>query len=312
MKAFITGASGFIGRYLVDELLAHHYEVIGLSRNPDTSISGAEIITGDITKPETFSSALKDVDLVFHNAALAKDYGGKKQYTQVNVLGTKKVADACIKQGINRLIYTSSAGVYGFPKDNEIITEESKKNPLNNYQKTKYEGELVLKNYQDLHVSAIRPPLVFGPGSPALQIAFHNLKEGKMMYIGSGNQEITIAHPVDVARCLRLIAEKDKKGTVFNVASFICSIKDFMEEVSQKSGIDPPKRHVPFALAYSVAWFSELFNKDPSLTRFRVKSLGTTRRISAEKAAQHLGYNPTYDFSKTVNEIADWYQSHLA
>ena len=312
MKVFITGASGFIGRYLIEELRANDYQLVGLSRKTHQTAKGIKFIKGDITKPETFSKYLKDIDIVYHNAAYAMDWGKKKDFHEINVQGTRNVAEACLRQGVNRLIYTSSAGVYGYPKKDEIITEKTEKKPLNMYQKTKYEGEKVLRDYDDLVVSAIRPPLVFGPGSPALKIAFSNLRNGTMMYIGDGNQKITIAHPRDVAKCMRLIAEHDKTGDVFNVASFICQIKEFMQQTAKESGLKPPTKHVPFALAYTVAWFTELFKKNPTLTRFRVKSLGTTRRISAEKATQKLGYTPTYDFSTTIKEISAWYKKDLA
>jgi len=311
MNVFITGAHGFIGHYLVKELINNGYQIKGLSRKAQPSHEDKEFIKGDITKPETFSSALKDIDMVFHNAAYAMDWGKKNDFYEINVNGTKNVAEACREHGIKRLIYTSSAGVYGYPKNEKIITEETEKKPLNMYQKTKYEGEKVLKAYDDLLISAIRPPLVFGPGSPALKIAFSNLEKGKMMYIGDGTQQLSIAHPVDVARCMRLIAENDTKGEAFNVVSFICQINEFMEAISEKTGIDPPTKHVPFSIAYAVAWLTETFKKNPTLTRFRVKSLGTTRIISAEKAKQSIGYSPTYDFSSTVEEIVEWYKKDL-
>ena len=312
MNVFITGASGFIGQYLTKELINNGYQITGLSRRTQPSREGVSFITGDITKPETFSFALKNIDLVFHNAAYAMDWGKKKDFYEINVKGTKNVAEACKEHGIKHLVYTSSAGVYGYPKDKKVITEETEKNPLNMYQKTKYEGEKVLREFDDLTVSAIRPPLVFGPGSPALKIAFSNLKNGKMMYIGDGTQQLSIAHPVDVARCMRLIAEKDTKGEVFNVVSFICQINDFMETIAEKTRIDPPSKHVPFSVAYTVAWLTEMVKKNPTLTRFRVKSLGTTRIISADKAKQSLGYVPKYDFSSTIHEITEWYKKDLA
>jgi len=312
MNVFVTGASGFIGQYLVNELINNGYQVIGLSRKEKKSKEDIKFITGDITKSESFSSVLKDVDMVFHNAAYAMDWGKKDDFYEINVKGTKNVAEACRKHGVQRLIYTSSAGVYGYPKQGKIIIEDTEKKPLNMYQKTKYEGEKVLRKYDDLTVSAIRPPLVFGPGSPALKIAFSNLRKGKMMYIGDGTQQLPIAHPADVAHCMRLIAEKDSKGDVFNVVSFICQIDEFMKGIAEKTGISPPTKHVPFTLAYIIAWFTELLKKNPTLTRFRVKSLGTTRIISAEKAKNVLGFSPSYDLSSTIDEIAEWYKKELA
>jgi nucleoside-diphosphate-sugar epimerase len=206
-------------------------------------------------------------------------------------------------------VYTSSAGVYGFPKRDEIITEKSRKNPLNHYQHTKLLGENVFREFPDLIVSSIRPPMVFGARSPALKIIFSNLRHQKLPFIGSGEQQISIAHPADVARLMKILLEKDTPGEAYNVVSFICSIKALIETIADLTGLPPPDRHISFHLAYTAAWFSERLMKDPTITRFRVKSLGTTRRISAEKAKTQLGFTPEYDFSKTIEEIVCWYKS---
>ena len=204
-----------------------------------------------------------------------------------------------------------SAGIYGFPKQDELITEESNKNPLNHYQHTKLLGEYVLQEFPELTVSSIRPPMVFGPLAPALKIIFSKLQQQKLIYVGSGEQQISIAHPADVARLMRILLEKDTNGEAYNVVSFISSIKSLIETIADLIGISPPQRHVPFQLAYTLAWFSERLIKDPTLTRFRVKSLGSTRRISAEKAKTQLDFTPKYDFSKTIEEIVCWYKSNF-
>lgn len=312
MNIFVTGATGFIGRYLVKELLDHKYNVTILSRKKSKTIPNTTQIIGDITQPETFSKHLSEIDAVFHNAAYAMDHGKKKDFFNINVQGTKNVADACIQNNIPHLIYTSSAGVYGYPKQGTIITEDTEKKPLNLYQKTKWLGEVALQEYTTLKVSAIRPPLVFGPEAPAIKIAFEKLKKHKFPYIGSGEQLLPIAHPIDVVRCMRAIFEKDTKGDVFNVVSFQVSIKDFMETLAKKTGVTPPQKHVPFFLAYTAATFSELFSKDPDLTRFRVKSLGCTRIISAEKAKRSLGFTPNFDFEQTVEDIVQWYHQDFS
>ena len=312
MNIFITGATGFIGSYLVKELLDHNHQLTILIRDESKKIPGTTSVLGDITKPETYRNAFQGMDAVFHNAAYAMDHGKKHDFYHVNVQGTRNIAEACINAKVPHLIYTSSAGVYGYPKQGTIITEDTPKKPLNLYQKTKWEGEIALKDYHDsLKISAIRPPLVFGPESPALRIAFENLKKQKFPYVGSGEQLLPIAHPVDVARLMRFILEKDTIGDVFNVLSFQVSIKKFMETITTKTGLNPPQKHVPFVLAYTAAMFSEFFSKQPTLTRFRVKSLGCTRLINADKAKEKLGFTPEKDFNATVDDIVSWYNKEI-
>ena len=307
MKVLVTGGSGFIGSYLLDELVENGYKVSVLTRQPSLKIKDVRVFQGDIVKPEPLFPVFKDVDAVFHNAAYAMDWGKKSLIYRVNVEGTRNVAELCRENGVKRIVYTSSAGVYGFPNTDEWIDEGSSKKPLNAYQKSKLEAEKVLRQYDDLHVSIIRPPLVFGAGAKATTIVLSRLEQGKMMYIGRGDNKISIVHPADVAQCLRLALEKDEDGEEFNVVSFITTIKEFFERLAAEMDVRAPEKHVPYLVAYIAAFFNEFFTKEPSLTRFRVKSLGTTRRVSCEKAKKTLGYKPRYDLKSTVADMVSWY-----
>ena len=125
-----------------------------------------------------------------------------------------------------------------------------------------------------------------------------------MIYINNGNHYISIVHPSDVAQCLRLACEKDENGDAFNVVSFYSTIKDLFEEISKALDIDPPKKNIPYNLAYFAAFMNEKINfKEPSLTRFRVKSMGTTRFINFEKAKKLINYKPKYDLKMTVKDM---------
>jgi len=303
MKTLITGGSGFIGRYLINDLLKHKYNIRIISRK--TLINKKiETFKGDITQPDSLKPAFKDIDTVFHNAAYAMDQGDKKKIHKINVEGTKNIAELCMENNISRLIFTSSAGVYGFPNKNIEIDEEYEKNPLNYYQKSKLQAEKTLQNYNNLKVSIIRPTLVFGPGGKAVEILLTRIKKGKMMFIGSGDTKIPLVHPADVAQCLRLAYEKDEKGDIFNAVSIVCTAKDLLDEITNQLNIEHIKKHVPYTLAYLNAIFSETFSKkETALTRFRVKTFGTTRIVSNKKAKEKLGFKPNYDLSSMVKDM---------
>jgi len=310
MKVLVTGGSGFIGRYIVKELLEHGYEVRVLTRRQLLGIEGVEMVKGDITQFDTILPALEGIDAVFHNAAYAADWGKREEIYNVNVEGTMNVARACMDEGVERMIFTSSAGVYGFPNTMEEITEGSPKKPINAYQESKLDAEKALRNLEGMHISIIRPPLVLGAGGRASQIILSRINEGKMSYIGSGKTLLSVAHPKDVAKCLRLSLEKDRKGSIYNVVSFISPVEEIFEEIAHKLGVKPPEKHVPYSIAYTVAFLSEIFSrKEPSLTRFRVKSFGTSRRISYEKARRELRYEPEFNLEMTVKDMVSWYQS---
>jgi nucleoside-diphosphate-sugar epimerase len=303
MIALVTGGSGFIGRYLIDDLLRHNYNVRTISRKQMQN-KKVETFKGDITKPETLNSAFKDVDVVFHNAAYAMDQGDKKKIYSINVEGTKNIANFCVQNNISRMIFTSSAGVYGFPNKEVEIDEDYEKNPLNYYQNSKLLAEKILLDYTDLKVSIVRPTLVFGKGGKAVEILLNRIKQRNMMFIGDGNTKIPLVHPADVAQCLSLANEKDKKGDIFNAVSLICTVKDLLNEITNQLNINPVKKHIPYMLAYLNAIFSETFSKkETALTRFRVKTFGTTRIVSNKKAIEKLGFNPKYDLSSMVKDM---------
>ena len=91
MRVLITGGSGFIGKYLIKELLNHNFKISVLTRQGNPSIKDVEIIKGDITNFNTCFNAVKNVDAVFHNAAYATDYGNKKLIYNTNVNSTKNI-----------------------------------------------------------------------------------------------------------------------------------------------------------------------------------------------------------------------------
>jgi nucleoside-diphosphate-sugar epimerase len=309
MNVLVTGASGFIGRYLVDDLIDNGHNVKALTRQQSLRIKGANIVFGDITKPDQLTYTFDNVEAVLHNAAFTLDYKNKNMFKKMNVEGTKNIVKVCKKKGIKRIIYTSTAGVYGFPNTNEEITEKSAYKPLNNYHKSKLEGEKILRKYDDMSISIVRPTLVLGAGGKGAKLLLKKIKNGEMINIGKGDQYISLVHPKDVAQCLRLVLEKDRKDDVFNVVSFNCKFKDLINEVASQMNVDPPTKNISFPLAYIYAIFSEIFSiKEPSLTRFRVKSLGTTRKISCKKAIIELGFKPKFDLKSTVEDMVSWYK----
>ena len=104
-----------------------------------------------------------------------------------------------------------------------------------------------------------------------------------MSYIGKGDNFISIVHPKDVAKCLRLALERDKDGDIFNVASFTCKIKEFFSILAKMMNVEEPSKHIPYSIAYIASIFSEIFSK------------------------KKLGYIPSFDLRKTAEDMVKWY-----
>ncbi|MFX1536967.1 MAG: NAD-dependent epimerase/dehydratase family protein [Promethearchaeota archaeon] len=323
MKALVTGATGFLGSHIVDELMENNYEVRVLIRKTSNTrfidkYSGIEKAIGDITQAETLPEAMKDVDVVFNNAAIMEDWGPWKKFERVNLQGTLNVLEAARKLEIKKIVHTSSTAVYGFPNKKTPITEEFPKKPFGNYQKSKYEAQKAADQYvsnYDMDISSIRPPFIFGArDSYTIPIAIESIVSGDMMLIGSGNQIQSIVHARDAAHCIRLAAEKpDTKGESFNVTSFDIDVKTLYTRIAELIGASPEFTQVSYKIAHLFGTISEGFGlllrkkTSPTATRFRVKLLGQNYRIDCTKAKEILGYKPNYDFETTISDSLRWY-----
>jgi nucleoside-diphosphate-sugar epimerase len=321
MRALVTGGTGFIGSHLVDELLQQGYQVQVL-RRPTSSkayLEGRELTftIGDLSDTKSLVKACQNIDVVFHVAALPRDWGTRKEFFEVNFYGTKNLLDACVKQTVPRFVFMSSAAVYGFPNTTQPITEDFPKNPTPKYGEAKYRAELLLWEYgmnHDIMVSAIRSPVVTGPrDSLILPFLITALRQQRLFYIGTGDQLISVSDGRDVALCLRLAGEKTSaNGQAFNVKSFDCTLKILIETLAGTLQVPAPTMHRSYLGTYLLAELVEGFwairgKKNPPLTRQKVKVLGHTRIIDIQKAQQTLGYTPKYNYHTTVQDMVAWY-----
>lgn len=316
MKALVTGGTGFIGSHVVDELLENGYDVRILSKKNGYLREGVEVVIGDITSKEDMVVCLQDIDIVFHVAALSSEWDKKKNFMKINVEGTRNIAIACSRNKVKKIVYMSTAGVYGFPNVSHPIKEDDRIRLHNSYSLSKYLGEKILLGYEGIDVSIVRSPLVIGPRDRhVVPVLVERMRKGKLMYIGSKENVISISHPRDVAACLRLSGEKGMG--VYNVKSFDCSIGNLFETFAEYLGFDAPCKTIPYTVAYLDAIFLEgmyrIMKKQeaPPLTRYKVHLLGTKRMISSEKAERELGFKARYNMEETVKESVEWYMDNV-
>ena len=326
MQALVTGGTGFIGSYLVDELLEQGYDVRVLRRSTSNTVfrEGKKLtfLVGDLTDRESLVKSCHDVDVVFHVAALPRDWGPKKNFFEVNLHGTKNLLDACVENKITRFVFMSSAAVYGFPRTEQPITEGHRKKPTAKYGVSKFCAEQLLWEYGTKHnitVSAVRSPLVTGPrDSMIAPFLINALQQGRLFYIGTGDQKLSISDGRDVAHCLRLAGETNKaNGQAYNVKSFDSTPKQLVETLAEKLQVPAPNAHWSYVQAYLLASIMEGLwmlrrKKNPPFTRHKVKVLGHTRLLDTTKAQQELGYKPQYTCPATINDTVSWYQASKA
>lgn len=321
MRALVTGGTGFIGSHLIYELLEQGYDIRVLRRNTsniallqDKKIS---FVVGDLSEKESLIKACKQVDVVFHVAALPRDWGSKKTFFAINFDGTKNLLDACVQNKVPRFVFMSSAAVYGFPKTQQPLTEKHQKNPTKKYGESKLYAEDFLWDCgkkHDITVSAIRSPLVIGPRDHLITLfLIKALQQGKLFYVGDGNQKISISDGRDVAHCLRLAGESQKANDqAYNVKSFDSTPRQLIGTIAERLQLPIPKTHRSYFLAYLLSGVVEGIwllqgKENPPFTRHKVKVIGTPRLIDITKATQELNYSPRYTLTTTIDDIVTWY-----
>jgi nucleoside-diphosphate-sugar epimerase len=321
MRALVTGGTGFIGSHLVDELVREGYQVQVLRRPTSnlTYLKGKDVTVsvGGLSDTKSLMKASQDIDVVYHVAALPRDWGTREEYFEVNLYGTKNLLDACVQNKVHRFVFMSSAAVYGFPNTTQPIAEDFPKKPTPKYGESKYRAELLLWEYgvnHDITVSAIRSPIVTGPRDPSIApFLITALKQQRLFYIGTGDQRISVSDGRDVAHCLRLAGEKETaNGQAYNVKSFDCTLKIMIETLADTLQVPAPSKHRSYLSTYLLAELIEGVwalrrKKNPPLTRQKVKVFGYTRIIDTQKAQRELGYTPAYTYESTLKDMVTWF-----
>lgn len=209
MKILVTGGSGFIGSRLVEKLLENGHSVqifdkVISSRYPDITR------IGDIRDAEAVNKAVKGVDLVYNLAAEHRDdVRPISLYYEVNVNGTKILADACATNGVKRIIFTSSVAIYGLNAGTP--SEKTPPKPFNDYGKSKLQAEEVLHQWHGADTSRqlaiVRPTVVFGEGNRGN--VFNLVKQitsGRFVMVGNGCNRKSMAYVGNVAAFLVFLA----------------------------------------------------------------------------------------------------------
>ena len=324
-KVLVTGATGFLGKYVVEELVEHGYQVRAFGRNSkigrsleNTSVS---FFQGDLTNAEDVSEACKGMDLVVHAGAPSTVWGPWEDFFQANVLGTKYVLEACRQTDIQRLVYVSSPSIYAAPKDQLAIKESDaqEENNLNNYIRSKLASEKLFKDYPDVPSIILRPRGLFGIGDTSILPRVINLSQKiGIPLIGDGCQLMDMTCVENVALAIRLAIEApEAKGEVYNITNGEPrAFRDLLEESLTGLGYPIKYRKIPASLLSGIASSLEFLYKslnlkgEPPLTRYTYYLLRYSQTLDISKAERELGYRPKISISEGIEQYVQDYRKH--
>jgi nucleoside-diphosphate-sugar epimerase len=314
MKVLITGASGFVGSHLAKSLLRDGHAVRGFVRpTKDTSALeqlGVEIARGDLVDPASVERALQGCDQVYHLAALtSRQKPSRKEAMTVNCEGTRHVVAAALKARISRMVYSSSAGVYGVIS-NAPVDERSQVNPGSSYQEAKVAGEaLVLAAHRDhqLPVVIARFPGMLGRGSMGWVPLFRAIGKGNFRIIGSGRNHVHFAHILDIVDGLRRCGETPNiEGQCSLLAGRSATrIDDFVNMFAKELEVSISSMRLP-DLPYRVFHgMSCILYRMFGVTLPRANNYElfiSDKVLSLEKAKRELGFEPRIPIKRGIRE----------
>lgn len=331
----VTGAFGFSGSVMVDLLQEKGYRVratdlLGSERGIHTEIAkkeGVEFIPSDLTKKETLKEVVKDVQYVFHPAAVFSYHQEWEPLYKVNVEGTRNLCEALIEEGkVEKFVNWSTAGVYGLPLPEYLpIKEGYTPAPSNIYEKTKYLQEQVVLEFCEKHKLAaiiIRPCPIYGPGNIyGVAQLWPNFAKFPLFIIPKNfSFGMPSVHVKDVCGAALFLAENERRlGQVYNITdNSNLSMYEFFKlfsEIIGKKFISAPNIHLGVVsfLGRAVAFVFRMLSKIapiPVFIYFRETALYSTTnyRFSNEKL-KSLGYNFLYPHLKDgIQETLTWYR----
>jgi dihydroflavonol-4-reductase len=320
VKVIVTGASGFLGGWLVKRLINEGLDVSILARKGSdlSELSGLRytIVEGDVSDSSQLAKAFSEHDSVFHLAGLvAYNRTARDMMEKVNVLGTQNVIEACKKSKIKRLVYMSSVVAVGASFDGKsLLNEQSIYNisHLNlGYFETKHKAEkLVVEATRrgDVDAVILNPGTIYGgadakKGSRKTQV---KVAQGKFPFYPSGGVNVVSVH--DVVDATLAGWKRGKSGERYILGNENLTIKAVFELIAEAANVEPPKFALPkgaiFALGYvgdfmervglkgpmslENAWTANMFHWYDS-TKARTE-LGLGRRSAKDAISESVGW----------------------
>lgn len=328
----ITGATGFIGRRLVESLRQKNVTVKCLVR-PTSKISplqklGVEIIVGSIDRPETFQSALEGCDTVIHLAGLTHSVDRNELY-RVNSEACGKLASVCCEQRFSpRIIYVSSVAAAGPPPSGKLVRDESDPaQPVSDYGRSKWQGEQHWRSYADrLRITIVRPGIVYGPGDAVLAELIRSIYRWRLhVVIGFRTPPLSLIHVDDLIELIIHAADKgetitraESESTLSQGIYFACDDsaypnywafgKQIARSLDRSVLVLPLWRWVGRSVAWTVQTVSRCFGMNAFLTVDKIRE-ATARSwaVSSEKARKHLDFQPKRSLDSSLRETTSWY-----
>ena len=317
-STLVTGATGFVGGCLLNELLSRRESVRALVRDEAQAAAlrsrGVEAFVGDLLQPESLRAPLTGAKIAYHCAAAVGPSKSAHELYTTNRDGFRHLLDAASQAGAPRIVLLSSINVLG-SRDLERATEELPcRRSHDPAADVKIEAERIALEYhreRGLPVTILRPGLIYGPGDP------HNvprlasaIRRGKFSFLGGRNHVVPIVHVQDVVAAMLLAGGKpETAGRIYHITDGSrTTIGEFVDFLAELLDCPPPQKNLPLIIPRAACVLFETLQrlglrKGPGpINRAGLRFLGTSRWVDIGRARTELGFSPRIQFREGLAE----------
>ena len=288
MNILVTGATGFIGRHLVEELSkSSDNDIFCLTRNPKKAERlkqfGVKFIYADTTDSDSLNKKINSkIDIIFHLAGYVGNISKEKLH-KINVLGTENICKTALKLGVEKMVYLSSVSVISGNKEVPLV-EDLPYNTINPYGESKMKAEKKVLEYRrkGLKVVILRPCMVYGQGEPHLtKFILFLLKHKLIPFIDVGKNRLQLLYVKNLVRAMIFSLSKDEflEGSFLIADKEALTIKEVIQILAKTIGVRPPLPLPPVVISIllHLPWLGnklKFFMRDRVYSVEKIESLG--------------------------------------
>lgn len=289
-KVLVTGASGFLGKYITRLLKEKKIPFITLGRDHSNNV------VADLTQPISVCEELSEVEYVVHAAGKAhmvpRNEEEKQEMFRMNTLGTQHLLDALPVKQIKSIVFISSVAVYG-KQSGELFSENEPLNATDSYGKSKIEAEQLITDYckrQNINCCILRLPLIAGVNPPGnLETMIKAMRKGTYFRVGKGEAKKSIVLAADVAELIPRLF--DKNGTYNLSDGHHPSFAQLEEHIAHELQLKKPLA-LPYLFIKMAALAGDILGSRAPINSSKLDKITKTLTFSDTKAVKELNWYP--------------------
>jgi nucleoside-diphosphate-sugar epimerase len=321
VRVLVTGGTGFIGSHLVEALLAQGHEVRCLVRDTRRLgwISGLPSVTiaqGGMDEPRSLLEGVRGMEQVYHVAGLTRA-SAAQEFFRVNGEGTRHLVQACLEapRGPRRLVHLSSLAAVGPMPTATACAEDVSPRPVSPYGRSKLQGEAAVLGVRDrLHVTVLRPPVVYGPRDRGVLEVARWVARGLLPMPAGPPRTLSLCYIQDLVTALLRAGEAEvPSGEIFHVAGEgAFTWEQVGDALGAALGVHPTPLRIPVPILLALAtgadawaWFA---GRPGYFSRGKVREAAGHWLCDTGKARRQLGLVPSVGLGKGVAVTVKWYR----